>query len=246
MRLASGPKTRRVEKDDRGGNEEQHRPAPGVALEVGVGDQEVGGDRDRRGRRNRLFVGDARERRASRDPRPLGEEDPAEHVEDAARDVAGEQGLPPGDLGPAHADPVAEEAEDQIPAEGAERVVDQQHDERRDQPEDVEVDPFVLDFRPIVDDRQDQEAEDHDRQPELDREPDPLAARRAGAEPGPGFADPMKYWAPFLHAASHHRERRGCTAAGPAARMAGWASSTCWRASGSGSPPRPAGGGRQR
>src|SRR5262249_45944324 len=101
----------------------------------------------------------------------------------------------------------------------------------------MEVDPLVLDFRPLLDHRQDEEAEDQDGDAELDREPDPFAARRAGPEPRAGFADPMEYWLP-LHLsylscfargaknqastptrsalmASHHRERGGCTAAGP-------------------------------
>jgi hypothetical protein len=51
---------------------------------------------------------------------------------------------------------------------------------------------FVPDLRPLLDDRQDEEAEDQDREPELDREPDPLAPRRLGPEPGACFADSVK------------------------------------------------------
>ena len=156
-------------------------------------DQEVGGDRDRRGGRDRLFVDDAGDRDAPRHPRPLGEQDPAEHVEDAAGDVAGEQRLAPGDLGPADADPVAEEAEDQVPAEGAERVEERQDDEGRDQPEDVEVDALVLDLRPLVDDGENQEAEDDERDARAGS-PGGRACCAAGCVPNraPGFADPVK------------------------------------------------------
>ena len=159
---------------------------------MGLVDVEVGGDRDRRGGRDRLFVGDARDRDPARDTRPLGQQHPAENVEDAARDVAGEERLAPGDLGPADPDPVAEEAEDQVPAEGAERVVDREDYERRDQPEDVEMDALVLDLRPLVDDGEDEEAEYDQGEAELDRQPDPFALGRFRSEPGAGLADPVK------------------------------------------------------
>ena len=81
---------------------------------------------------------------------------------------------------------------------------------------------------------------------ELDREADPFAARRAGAEPGPGFADPMKYWAPFLHATSHHRERRGCTATGPPPEWPHGRVRPAGARPGAALPPWPAGGDRQR
>ncbi len=131
---------------------------------------------------------------------PLGEQHPPEHVEDAARHVAGEQRLAPGDLRPAEPDPVAEEAQDQVPAERAERVEERQDDEGRDQPDDVEVDALVLDLRPLVDDGEDEEAEDDDRDAELDREADALAARRPGADPRAGLADPVQKWLVVSHA----------------------------------------------
>ena len=53
------------------------------------------------------------------------------------------------------------------------------------------MDALVLDLRPLVDDGEDEEAEDDDRDAELDREADALAARRPGAEAGAGFAEPM-------------------------------------------------------
>jgi hypothetical protein len=54
------------------------------------------------------------------------------------------------------------------------------------------MDALVLDLRPLVDDREDEEAEDDEREPELDRQSDPLAAGRLRSEPGAGFADPVK------------------------------------------------------
>ncbi len=104
-----------------------------------MADEEVGRDGDRRRGRDRLLVDDAGDRDPPRHPGPLGEQNAAEDVEDAARHVAGEQRLAPGDLGLDEADPVAEEAQDQVPAQRAERVEDRQHHERRDQPEDVEA-----------------------------------------------------------------------------------------------------------
>ena len=92
-----------------------------------MADEEVAGDGDRGGGRDRLLVDDAGQRRAPRHPGPLGEQQAAEHVEDAARHVAGQQRLAPGDLGLHEADPVTEEAQDQVPAERAEDVEDRQH-----------------------------------------------------------------------------------------------------------------------
>ena len=173
------------------GIKQQDRPAQRLPLQVGVDDQEVGGDDDRRGRLQRLFVDDAGDGQAARHPGALGEQHPAQHVEDAAGHVAGQQRLAPGDLRPARPELVAEEAQDQVPADRVERVEDRQDDEGRDQPEDVEVHPLVLDLGPLVDDGEDEEAEDEDRDAELDREPHALAARRLGSEFRPGLADAM-------------------------------------------------------
>src|SRR5262249_48727972 len=123
-----------MEQDDRGRDQEQNREAQRLALEVRVVDEEVGGDRDRRGGRYRLFGGDACQRYPARDAGALGEQQAPEHVEDASGDVAGKERLAPYDLGPPRPDPVAEEAQDQVPAERAQRVVDQQDDDRRGQP----------------------------------------------------------------------------------------------------------------
>ncbi len=153
-------------------------------------DQEVGGDDDRRGRLQRLFVDDAGDGQPAGHPSPFGEQHPAQHVEDAAGHVTRQQGLSPGDLRPPDAKPVAEEAQDQVPAERVERVEDRQDDESRDQPEDVEVDALVLDLGPLVDDGEDEEAEDEDGDAELEGEADPLAAR--GSVPILAPASPMR------------------------------------------------------
>ena len=162
-------------------------------------DDEVGGDDDRRGRRDRLFVDDAGDRDPPRHPGPLGEQHPPEHVEDAAGHVARQQRLAPGDLGAPEPDRVAEEAQDQVPAEGAEHEEGGQDDHRRDQPADVEVDAFALDLRPLVDDGEDEEAEDEHGEPDLQRQAHAAAARRAGPEPSPGLADSVEEWLAALH-----------------------------------------------
>ena len=134
-----------------------------------------------------------------RDAQPLGEKHPAEHVENAAGHVAGEQRLPPGHLRLADPDLVAEGAQGQVPAEGAEHIEDGQREEGGDQPEHVEMDALGLDLRPLADHRQHQEAEDEQRDSELDRELHPLAARRPGAESGARVAYPVQEWSAGFH-----------------------------------------------
>ena len=153
-------------------------------------DEEVGREDDPRRGRDRLFVGDAGDRDPARHPRSLGEQNPAEDVEDAAGDVAREHRLPPGDLRPSGADPVAEEAQDQVPAERAQHEEDGQDGEGRDQPDDVEVDALLLDLRPLVDDREDEEAEDQQRDPELNASRSRLFP--GGRVPNRAPASPMR------------------------------------------------------
>ena len=188
-------------------------------------DDEVGGDDDRRGGRDRLFVDDRGERDAPRHPGPLRQQHPPEHVEDAARHVARQERLAPGDLRPPEADPVAEAAQDQVPAEGGEDEVEDEDDQRRDQPEDVEMHAFALDLRPLVDDGEDEEAEDENREADLQSKPHPLAAG--------GLV-------PKLAPASPSRWRSGCRRSTPfdisdaSGIVSRWASSSCWRCFASG------------
>ena len=166
-------------------------------------DDEVGGDDDRRGGRDRLFVDDAGDRDPARDPRFFGEQDPAQHVEDAAGDVARQQRLPPGDLGAAEPEPVAEEAQGEVPAIGAEDEEERQDHDRRDQPADVEMDTLVLDLRPLVDDREDEEPEDQQGETDLEGEPDFAAARGLPPELRSSLAYSVKEWLAALHVRSH-------------------------------------------
>ena len=53
------------------------------------------------------------------------------------------------------------------------------------------MDALVLDLGPLVDHGEDEEAEDEDRDAELDRQPHAFAARRLGAEFRAGLADAM-------------------------------------------------------
>ena len=59
--------------------------------------------------------------------------------------------------------------------------------------------PFALDLRPLVDDGEDEEAEDDHGEAELERKPQPAAARRLGPEPRPGLTDPVQEWLRSLH-----------------------------------------------
>jgi hypothetical protein len=102
-----------------------------------------------------------------------------------------EQRLPPGDLGAAKPDRVAEKAQDEVPAKCAQGKEERQDDDRRDQPGEVEVNAFALDLRPLVDDREDEKAEDQDNQADLKGEANPAAARRARPEPRSRLAYPM-------------------------------------------------------
>ena len=63
------------------------------------------------------------------------------------------------------------------------------------------MDAFALDLRPLVDDGQDEEAEDDDGEPDLQREAHPFAAGRSGPESRACFAESVEEWWPFLHAA---------------------------------------------
>jgi hypothetical protein len=66
----------------------------------------------------------------------------------------------------------------------------------------VEVHAFVLDLRPLIDDGQDEEAEDDDRETDLQRKAHALAARGFGPEFRPCFTEPMEEWLPSLHSHS--------------------------------------------
>jgi hypothetical protein len=63
----------------------------------------------------------------------------------------------------------------------------------------VEVDAFALDLRPLVDDGEDQEAEDEHGKADLEGEADPATAGRARSELGSGLADPVQKWLAALH-----------------------------------------------
>jgi thiamine-monophosphate kinase len=63
----------------------------------------------------------------------------------------------------------------------------------------VEVDAFALDLRPLVDDGQNQEAEDDHGEADLKGEANTSAARWARSEPCSGLADPMKEWLATIH-----------------------------------------------
>jgi hypothetical protein len=63
----------------------------------------------------------------------------------------------------------------------------------------VEVDAFALDLRPLVDDGEDQEAEDEHGKADLEGEADPTTAGRARPELGSGLADPVQKWLAALH-----------------------------------------------
>ena len=53
------------------------------------------------------------------------------------------------------------------------------------------MDPLVLDLRPLTDDGEDEEAEDEHRDTELQRQAQPFAARRPGADPRARIAYPV-------------------------------------------------------
>ena len=61
------------------------------------------------------------------------------------------------------------------------------------------MDPLVLDLAPLVDDREDEEAEDDDGEAELQRQPHALAARWAGADLGPSLSDAVQKWLALRH-----------------------------------------------
>ena len=76
--------------------------------------------------------------------------------------------------------------------------------------------PSSLDLRPLVDDGEDEEAEDQDGEADLEGEADPAAARRAGPELRSGLADPVQKWLAALHVRSHLSD-----GSGPLRRLAG-------------------------
>ena len=61
------------------------------------------------------------------------------------------------------------------------------------------MDPFALDLRPLVDDGEDEEAEDDYREPDLQGEPHPFAAGWLGPELRPCVTDPVEEWLLSLH-----------------------------------------------
>ena len=63
------------------------------------------------------------------------------------------------------------------------------------------MDAFALDLRPLVDDGEDEEAEDDDGEPDLQGEAHPFAAGWLGPESRPCFTDPVEEWLPSLHSA---------------------------------------------
>src|SRR5680860_1244298 len=70
--------------------EQGDHPAQRLALQVGVADEEEGGEGDTGSGGDRLRVDDAGDRDPPRHTRPLREQHPPQHVEDAARHVAGQ------------------------------------------------------------------------------------------------------------------------------------------------------------
>ena len=99
----------------------------------------------------------------------------------------------------------------------------------------MEVDAFVLDLRPLVDDGEDEEAEDEHGEAELQGEAYPAAARRAGAEPRAGLTDPVQKWLAPLHVSAHlsdeasadRRRRPRPASLGRFGIVSRWASSSC-------------------
>jgi hypothetical protein len=65
------------------------------------------------------------------------------------------------------------------------------------------MDPLVLDLRPLVDDREDEEAEDHDREADLEGETHLAAAGRLFADARYGLAYPVQEWLAALHVRPH-------------------------------------------
>jgi hypothetical protein len=77
------------------------------------------------------------------------------------------------------------------------------------------VNPFALDLRPLVDDGENQEAEDEDGEADLEGEANSATARRARSEPRPRLTDPVQKWLAALHV-----RRTLVTTAAPTARAA--------------------------
>ena len=64
------------------------------------------------------------------------------------------------------------------------------------------MDALVLDLGPLADDGQHEEAEDEQRDAELQGKAQPLAARGPGAEPRARLAYPVQEWWPGFHEAA--------------------------------------------
>jgi hypothetical protein len=61
---------------------------------------------------------------------------------------------------------------------------------------------FVLDLRPLVDDGEDEEAENHDREADLQSKAYALASRGLGPDLGPCVTEPVEEWLLSLHSPS--------------------------------------------
>ena len=103
-------------------------------------------------------------------PDLLGHDHAGQHEEDAARDVADQQRLGPDLLGLAGGDRRSHELEDQAPDAGAEGVVDEHREDRRQQPDQVELDALLPQLGPLGDDREDEESEDQEGESALEDE----------------------------------------------------------------------------
>ena len=79
---------------------------------------------------------------------------------------------------------------------------------------------FALDLRPLVDDGEDQEAEDDRREADLEGEADAAAARRTGPEPRSGLAHAVQEWLAALHV-GHLSDEPSAAPLAPPPRRAG-------------------------
>ena len=78
------------------------------------------------------------------------------------------------------------------------------------------MDAFALDLRPLVDDGEDEEAEDEHGQADLQGQANPAASRRLGPELRPRLAEPVQKWLAPIHVCRTLMTREAPTGPGPA------------------------------